>query len=76
MRLRPVQAGQKRRPRIPFDATGFPSSPPRPERLGSNDSLVTALILVVSFLLMVTPLLMMTPVSLAALADIVRHLQN
>lgn len=70
MRLRPVQAGQKRRPRIPFDAIGFPSSPPRPKRPGSNDNLVTALILVVFFLLMVTP------VSLAALTDIVRYLQN
>ena len=59
-----------RRPSIPFDATGFPPGPPRPERPPPSDNVVTVLILVVCFLLLVTP------VSLAALVDIVHYLQN
>ncbi|MGI4952429.1 MAG: hypothetical protein ACRYGM_11530 [Janthinobacterium lividum] len=55
---------------MPFDATGFPPGPPRPERPRSGDNVVTALIIVLSFALLAMP------VSLAAVMDIARYLQD
>lgn len=55
---------------MPFDATGFPAGPDRPERPGPSDGAVTAIIVALAFCLLVLP------ISLGAFVDIVRYLRG